>query len=467
MLRMRSGFKKMTIYGYGLFSIKLISLIMLPLITHILTPSEYGTLEVIQISGNLVSILFGFGVSEALFRFAGTAESSEIEKQIIDNGMLLNFVVALIFFIIIIMAAYPLTVLLPGNVTLWQIYFWDVGLFFNSLWTFQLACLRIKQDALGYVLISFSFSFLFACFIAIALFAGYKVTGIMFASLCANMLICIYVLFYKATHKIAYNREWQIKLLKYGLPLIGSGVGEFLILWLGNFWLAYVLLMSEFAQYALAMKFAIMVSFIMTPFYTWWFPIRFKNLHTDEGRSTCAQMTESAVVMGFVFCFLISLASILFIKLFIPNEYNKAIEYIPWVCLFFALKNAGEFMNTGILLNKTVYVMWINNTAAFFNIIGLFFLVPLFHAWGAIITLNCVYLLRWIAFTYFGHDQIELSYRYQDLAFFTIILVGFLFGLSFINNVFDYIIKGGLLALIMIILAYMRDFIPRIFTKVE
>lgn len=203
--------KQIIVYGVGLIGTKLVSFVMLPVVTHYLSPAEFGTLEILQLWIYLFSMIFGFGISDAIFRFAGFSNSPSVVEDICGNGRSLNLIICGSIFVILILFAQVFAYLLPGNITVWQIYFLSGALMFNSLWGYQLSVFRLKQEAMRYTFINIIFSVLLAILILIMLYHGYNVTGMMFATFVANMLIFLGILVFKMDTKIHFDMEWQKK----------------------------------------------------------------------------------------------------------------------------------------------------------------------------------------------------------------------------------------------------------------
>jgi O-antigen/teichoic acid export membrane protein len=72
--RYKNLLNQSSLYGLSIFLMKGISLVMLPIYTSYLMPSDYGRLEVLVIFSNIISIVLGFGLVEALYRFVGLAD---------------------------------------------------------------------------------------------------------------------------------------------------------------------------------------------------------------------------------------------------------------------------------------------------------------------------------------------------------------------------------------------------------
>lgn len=446
--------KHIFLYGLGLISMKAISLLMLPIVTRILSPAEYGTLEVLLTLMNLLYIVLGFGLSDAIFRFGGMGQTTRVIEQICRNATLQAFIISFILCIPMIFFADKIALLLPGNVTSFQIIYLVIALIPSNVLVVQLDWLRLNENIKAFVWINLIRALIQAIMVLITLFAGYGVTGIMFSSIISNLLIFFYFVFIQLKSNLQFNIAWQKKLFLYGLPLSFSGIAEFITLWLANWWLAFVIGPAEMAQFALAMKLSFLTILLMEPVILWWFPNRFKHLGSIAERAYTAKISEVGVILGFIFALGVTLASSILIKCFIPASYHKAISYLPWLCFMFAIKNAGGMMNTGLFIEKTHFQMFINTLTALFTVIGFYFLIPYKQAWGVIIVLNLVFTFRWFAFTYLSQKEIYLPYRYLKLVIFIIIIGSTIASIQWMTSLYDYLIKGGTLLVLVVIFSF-------------
>lgn len=461
-MKLASGLRQIASYGLGFMATKVISLLMVPFVTSWLSPHEYGTLEILQVNIYLISIVVGFGMSDAIFRFGATAKTPQLMEEVCSNAITLTLIISLPFSLVLILFAKQIAWLLPGNVTSWQIIYLSIALGTNTLLGVQLAWIRLKKDANRYALINFFSAFILAVLVVLMLITGYGVTGMMFASAFANLVVYLYVRFFLLKVKSSFNPDWQKKLFVYGFPLIFGGMAEFITLWLPNLWLAYVIPVANMAIYALAMKFSLFTGMLMTPFTLWWYPKRFELIETAEKRINCARRTENGVAGGFLVALLITILGAVFIKLFIRDAYHQAISYLPWTCLLFAFKIGGELMNTGIFLTNTKIAMWINTVFALVTLVGLYFLTPLLHVWGVILVLNFVFFFRWFFYVFLSQKELYLPYQYLPLFILTTLTLVSMVAFSFMTTAGEYILIGGVLWLLCALYCYVSGLLPNI-----
>lgn len=418
-----TNIKQVFLYGLGIVSLKLISLLMLPIVTRILSPSEYGSLEVLLTFNNLLLIILSFGLSDAIFRFGGTAKSDTAMETICGNAATLALKISLVFCIPMIIFAKYIATWLPGQITAWQIIFLAIAYIPCNILMVQLDWLRFKDNVKTFVWVNFIRALIQALVVLITLLQGYGISGIMFASAVSNGAIVLHFALFQFKGKFKNNHRWQKKLFLYGLPLSLNGIADFITLWLDNWWLAATVGTAVMAKFALAIKFSFITSLLIQPFSMWWYPKRFKHLNTETERQYNANITEIGVALGFVSAFFIMIISQLIIKILIPVEYHEAIAYLPWTCFIFALKNAGDMMNTSLLLEKPFYLMWINIFIAVLTVIGFYVYIPLYQSWGVILVLNLVFAFRWFLNVYLSQKEFYLPYRYYRLALLIIMLI--------------------------------------------
>ncbi|MFB1035758.1 MAG: oligosaccharide flippase family protein, partial [Sinobacterium sp.] len=64
-------------FALGIVIMKSVSMIMLPIVTHYLPPAGFGELELLLSISNFFTLLMGFGLVDALYRFAGLGIADE------------------------------------------------------------------------------------------------------------------------------------------------------------------------------------------------------------------------------------------------------------------------------------------------------------------------------------------------------------------------------------------------------
>lgn len=94
------------IIGIGKFSTQLVSVILLPIYTSILSTTEYGTYDLINTIVIFLMPVITLLLDESMFRFIIDAETKEEKKNIISQTFIYSIFSTMIFSIIIILIGF-------------------------------------------------------------------------------------------------------------------------------------------------------------------------------------------------------------------------------------------------------------------------------------------------------------------------------------------------------------------------
>src|SRR5215469_7816148 len=89
----RELIKKTGIYSIGMISGRAISVLLLPVYTRFLTPADYGVLELLDVTVNLVSLLLGERLGQAIFYFYFAASTKEEKDKCISTAFLCSILI--------------------------------------------------------------------------------------------------------------------------------------------------------------------------------------------------------------------------------------------------------------------------------------------------------------------------------------------------------------------------------------
>ena len=78
--------KESILYGIGHISSRLITFLLLPLFTNILSPYEYGIIALVYTFIAFLTVILHFGLDTALLRHYKPAENNDEKYQYITNG---------------------------------------------------------------------------------------------------------------------------------------------------------------------------------------------------------------------------------------------------------------------------------------------------------------------------------------------------------------------------------------------
>lgn len=108
---MSKAMTNMTLFAIALVINKSISLIMLPVLPHFLSPEQMGKLELLTTFGVVTTLFVSFALHEALYRFVGVEKDKNTRTSLLNQlyslALLIAGVVALSLLTIILIAPIP------------------------------------------------------------------------------------------------------------------------------------------------------------------------------------------------------------------------------------------------------------------------------------------------------------------------------------------------------------------------
>ena len=415
--RYKNLLNQSALYGLSIFLMKGISLVMLPIYTSYLMPSDYGRLELLVVFSNIVSIVLGFGLVEALYRFVGLAEGIEKKQRHAAECLLVAGIIALISYGFFHFYSKELLPFLPGDITENELYLLGVALSVGGLINIPLAWLRITERAGLFFTISILKVVLQVSLTFYWLINGWGITSILAAGAISSVIVAIILCIIQLKEtKISFSLKNLKSIVTYAGPIFIGGAATFTLSGMDRWLLADYFGTTQIAAYAIAIKFALVPTLLIQPFTLWWFPKRFSVLKEHDGKSINAHFAVVGAIISVLICGGLGLLGPLLIHYLTPVAYHGAISILPWLLLFTLLKMLSDLLNLGCFIEKSSKVqMNINLVASGIGGLLLILLVPLFMIDGALIALIVAGIIRFGLFFYFSQKKVYLPYKFSYL----------------------------------------------------
>lgn len=442
-------------FALGILIMKSVSLLMLPIVTFYLTPAEFGELELLISISDFATILVGFGLAEALYRFAGLANTEEDEKRIGATIFSLTMITGSIALILGLLTAPLLLPILQtegGGITLFNVQIVVFLFAVDGMLVIPLSWLKLKENAFTFFILTTGKAICQAVLTWQLLKAGYGITSILMAGAISS-LILVLILIRIQQQQTGFRLDFKLlpELMLYGTPLVISAMAAYALLSADRWVINMVSTSEQLGLYAVGKKLAY-ISFIMIqPFCLWWSAVRFKKLNEQGGADDVAKTTSLGIALAICFCTIVIVGSPIVLDLFINESFAGAMVYIPALALIFAVKQIAELANLGCYVGKTTWsVMTIDLVSAAVSIICLYFLSKAYGINGVIGSLLIAQIVRFCAFYLVSQRVLYLNYSLGKL----IILVAICLGMTYfslqINNLIQHCLMVTLVTLILL-----------------
>jgi O-antigen/teichoic acid export membrane protein len=386
--KLQGLFKQSMVYWIGTMLSKMIGFLLIPLYTRYLLPKDYGTLELIALTADVLAILIGAQITTAVFKFYHQEKEQSYKKAVISTSIAGIAVIAGISFFVLGLNAVHISSFLFGhadNAVLLQLMF--LGYFFSVLEEVPLAYLRLQDKAKTYVVITmFQIFMMIGLNIYFVAVMNYGVFGILLGMSISFSITCI-VLLYKTFIVTGFEVVFAklFSMLRYSAPLIPATLSMFVINFSDRYFLNYYTSLDDVGIYSLAYKFGfILTPLVVTPFYLIWQSKMFE-FYEDENR-TALYNNVMSVFLFMVCCGYLAIAGYIddALRIMVTDKYYSAGLYVPIIAAAYLFNGINQmFLAPLYAEKKTKRIGLINAMSAGLNVALNYLLIPVYGIIGA------------------------------------------------------------------------------------
>jgi O-antigen/teichoic acid export membrane protein len=409
-----------SIYTLGMILTKVVSFLMIPLYTNVLKPEQYGTLELLSLSADIVSMIVGFGILAAMMRFYFISDDPKERNRVISTAILGTVAIMAVSAAICISFARPISQLIfhnPENTGNLRITF--ITMFLASFIEIPLAYLRILQKSVRFVTLSLlHFIFKLGLNILFLVFLHQGVRGVLYGNLIASIMTGSYLIL-STTHStgLRFNKRTYISMLLYGAPLIVSDISAFVLTFSDRFFLNYYTNLTDVGIYSLAYKFGMLISMMLvSPFYQIWGARMFDIYNRPDAKEVISKVLTFFLLAGLGANLALSVLSKDILRLMSNQDYWSAYKLVPVISLSYVINGIIYVISVGILAQGKTKLNAFAMVIAMAANIGLnFLLIPHMGKVGAAYATLATYIIRVALIYYFSQALFRIRYEWGKI----------------------------------------------------
>ena len=418
--------KHSIVYGFGNMLNNLAAFLLLPIYTRYLTPNDYGVKELVALSTQIISILLATAISSAMYRFYFEYEDEKNRNEVLSSSIITIGGVGLkVIFVLSFFTKFLAKVVLNSA----DLYLFFIvsfaGLWFQILNDIGNNYLKLRQKSLTFVSLSFG-KLVLAIFLNIYLIIYLKmgVMGVFVSTLISSMVlafILIVPILIKAGLK--FSPEKIKEMLKFGLPLIPSQLGAFIVHLSDRFFLKAYTSIAETGIYSLGYRFgAIPNNFISGPFNQIWQPRRFELYKQEDSEYVFGKIFTYFLFAMFFAGLGISILTKDLLMIMSDPQFWSAYKITPIIVLATTIFSFHYHFNMGILISKkTKYLFYINFSNGIIVLILNFLLIKPFGIYKVSLTY------------YFSSKYYKVYFEFARLGK-LVAVAAFIYGISLLFN---------------------------------
>lgn len=429
--------KSSSLYLIGNIANRAVGFVMVPLYTRYLSTSDYGILELVELTISLVIMSVGYyAITGSMVRIYYDWKETRERNAVVSSAIITMAVFGIFVTGAADLAAPWLSIALFHSTAQTSfIRYCFLATYIGSLMEPALSYLRLMDRALFFVSFSLvQLTITLGLNIYFIAFAGqgiwsFVLSKLIFCTLGGGFLLFVIL------REIGAHWRWEPtkRMMVFGAPLILSAVGFFIIHFSDRFFLTRYSTLSEIGIYSLAYKFGFVITYLVAqPFTLVWNVSLYRFLDQEGWREDFARIARF-----FIFClFLAGVTMVLFahelVAIMAAPAFRGAVAVIPVVIAAYVFREVGDFFRNilYIIKDRSLHVGVIAAVCAVLDLGLNFVLIPragiVGAAWATLITWLVYMAVIWIA----AQRDHRLPYSPRSLA----ILAGVAIGIWYLGT---------------------------------
>ncbi len=353
------------VFAVGNLGSRLISFLLVPLYTYVLTTAQYGSVDVLMTTVSVFLPIASLSVFDAVFRFS--MDKSESKKAVLTNGLLVTlYSAALMLLIYFVLRFFKIPFILPFLIILF------LNVLFSILQNFVRGIGLVRIFALAGIVNAATLGLANILFLVIFKFG---VSGYFFSI--AFSLICS-IVFISARARIWTFLDWNLisvkeirRFLRYSVPLIPNSLSWWFTNDASRFFILFFVGVSGNGLFAVSNKIPTILSVFFSIFSQAWQISAVSEFNSKDASNFYSKVFNLLISFSFILVGLFVLFDQPFMHVYVSNKFFQSWEYVPALLLAATFSNFSAFLGTTYLAAKktsgifvtTIFGMIINITA--------------------------------------------------------------------------------------------------------
>ena len=356
------------VYGLGSVLTKALGFFMLPFYTYYLSPSDYGTLEILDLSMSLFGMFLNMGMTAALLRSYAAAPSEDEQSKVVSTGFLFTIVTGLITFFAALHWVTPASVALLGPATPSKYLLMSFGSFVLGYITNLPRTYLLARQASGAFVLVDTTAVVVMLVLNIYFIAILKIglMGILLSSLLvAAAQLLVLSVWTLRNAGLRFSGPLLREMVAFGLPLVFSNLALFALNFSDRFFLQRLCSLSVVGIYAVGYKFGFMLNYLLVqPFYVMWQSRMFLVHAHPSHRTIFAQMFVLFSMVLTYAALALSMLSPEIVRFMVGTKYADSQEVIPIVAASYVFCGIGYFVQLGMFVTSRTNLIGIVSAGA-------------------------------------------------------------------------------------------------------
>ncbi|MGI6656368.1 MAG: lipopolysaccharide biosynthesis protein [Desulfobulbus sp.] len=416
-------FKHSAVYGLSNVLGKAIGFLLIPLYTHYISPADYGVLELLDLSVNVIGMFVGMGLTSAVARFYYEYKDEGERKRVVGTALLT--LIALAAGMVLI--CWPFSKLLAGSVLGdsaldYYVQLSLVTFALNAVLEIPLTYIRIRERSVLYSIVALS---RLACGLSLNIYfivvLELGILGILYSGLITSVIFSVFMLVWCIKEVgICFDRHLCTAMIFFGAPLILNSFGMFVINFGDRFLLKQTWSIESVGVYSLGYKIGMgLISFLIgQPFFMIWSVRRYGLVKEEGGMEKYGQIFLLYSLLLLSLCLLLTIFSREMIFLLAPPEYSRACYIVPLVAFGYFFREISDFFRGAFMIvNRTSLSGAIILVVMVYCVINYAIFIPMYGDIGAAFATISTFIFMAFIHWYYAQKIMPVNYRFDKVVY--------------------------------------------------
>lgn len=417
------------VYALGILLSKAISFVMLPVYTRFLTPADYGVVELIEMTLDVIAILAGARIAAGIFRYYHKAATEAERNAVISTALwVLAGSYAAVGLMTFLAAPWLSQLVFDTREYGPLIRLAAVSLACSSLMIAPLTYIRAQERSTLFVMTQVAQVVMqLGLNILLLVHFGLGVKAVFISGLVTKLVIGLSLAGYLVSRVgFHFTRAATRDLLRYGIPLIGTQMATFIVTFGDRYFLQRAADTSAVGIYSLAYQFGFLVAAVgYMPFEMIWDAVRF-NVAKRPDRD---ELFSRAFIYLNLMLVTMAVAIVLFIDeilaLMTTPAFHSAAVFVPVIVIAYVLQGWVGLQDVGIhVRERTEYHTLANWAAALTALAGYAIFIPRYLGMGAAVVTVVAFAVRYLGCYWISQRLWRVEYRWAPVLKLVALAVG-------------------------------------------
>ncbi len=283
--------KHSAIYGLGGLVSRILAVLLLPLYTRYLSPSDYGKVETLIALTTVIGIVLRFGIHSAFFRFYFDSKDPAVRRRVVRTSFWFTMAMATAGFVGGVLLAAPISDALFGSSDDSELVMAAfVGLWAGMNYEQLTSLFRVEERSVAFVSASLAniFITISATLLLVVTFDEGPI-GVIVGNFIGTLIVYVVLVAYRREQLgLEFDRKLLREMNHFGIPLVPTA----LFLWVTNFsdrlFLVHLADTTEVGLYSVGVRIASAMVLLLTAFRLAWPAFAYSIDDDSEAKRTYA-----------------------------------------------------------------------------------------------------------------------------------------------------------------------------------